>query len=222
MLRAQNVFPLEDVPRWRVSLVQTASLSPFSAVEYFVRHRGETTVIGIERGHLGSPTPQRVTRLVTRNEVAVFLEELETCLDQVSQVPVQGIPQFDPPLHGTSDFLFISTESNSAHLFDVQASDCDAVVREFVEDRVSLSAYRHPFWGEGEFGTLRLDADVPATVSIEGVRVNELTPVVGLRVPPGTLRVEWTQVETGDTQAADVEVIAGQLTSIRVRFGDTP
>lgn len=222
MLRAQDVFPLDGSPRWRVSFVQAASLSPFSAVEFFVRHRGESTVIGIERGHIGAPSPQRATRLATLDETSAFLEELESCLNQVPGAVLREAPPFDPPVHGERDFLLVSSVSSPVHVYDVERSDCGDVVRRFVMERVTLDAYRHPFWGDGEFGTLRLDADVPASVSVEGVRVDELTPIVGLRVQPGTHRVEWTQIETGVTQTAEVEVLAGQVTSIRVRFGEAP
>jgi hypothetical protein len=69
-------------------------------------------------------------------------------------------------------------------------------------------------------GALRLTADPKATVTVVGARVAQthVTPVPGLKLPPGSYSVTFRSPTFGAPVVAQVELLAGALRSVHADF----
>jgi hypothetical protein len=67
---------------------------------------------------------------------------------------------------------------------------------------------------------LRLTADPPATVTVVGARVSQthVTPVPGLKLPPGSYSVTFRSPTFGAPVVAQVELGAGVSRSVHADF----
>jgi hypothetical protein len=216
MLRAEENILSADEARWSVTLELSTALSPFSKVEFFVRKRGDSGLVALVRDYAVDIRAEQNSRLVTEEELREFAAIVNECV-RIDDVRFSQ-EEHGSTLHGTQRRLYVTRENAQGFVVGESLETCSVLVRDFVLERVELEPYRHPFWEQGEFGTLRLGANSAARVRIDGVPLEGITPISGIRLPPGTYRVEWTQLESGEVRTETVDVVAGQLTAIGVRF----
>lgn len=103
---------------------------------------------------------------------------------------------------------------------------CIEALRGPVRGRTSFPVYRPPWWSREDVGLLRVDADRPAWIWVNGRQTGERTPMTDFALPPGLHEVRWVSV-TGDVERVQqVRVERGRTTTIRVRLlpedGDGP
>jgi len=102
--------------------------------------------------------------------------------------------------------------------FDGRHAHCIALVRALVSKRVGEIEFRDVMLLPGESGRLRVFADRPATVALDGVLLGSNTPLLSLRVSAGVHRVELRPLRSDAVYSYSVKVEAGKTTSLSVEL----
>lgn len=183
-----------------VSLRLEGGVAPYEKIEWVWSERDGFGSIGVTRTHAGQLGSVAVVALRGQGALAEAAAELRGCLS----LPQSPAVAQQPRLTLTTELAEEAEEQQTALGASGRAADCmRAIVLREAGDGFLMRPYDHPFWVEGEFGTLRTNSDLPATLWVDGRNTGRVTPVSGLRLEAGphtllwrALAVDWQRTES--------------------------
>lgn len=165
------------------------------------------------RTHAGQLGSIAVVALRGQGALAAAAAELRGCLSLPHALAVAK----QPMLTLTTELAEEAEEEQTALDASGAAADClRAIVIREAGDGFLVRSYDHPFWVEGEFGTLRTNSDLPATLWVDGRNTGRVTPVSGLRLEAGPHTLSWRAVAVDWQRTESVVVEARRTVTLNV------
>lgn len=193
-------------------------LSPFDHVTYELKQVGGTPAIALTRFHADDYGSDSEVELVSREAFTDALTATAVCLgDDTSAVQPEALTVGwleAEAVYGTETRTTILRTDVTPERHDA----CLGAVRTIASATLRVDAYQMPYWDEGEFGTLRATANLPARLHLDGRSTGLVTPVNALRLDPGVREVRWVAIVTGQEVTQSVTVIAGMTTQVSATF----
>ena len=196
-------------------------LSPFDHVTYEFKQLGSTPAIALTRFHADDYGSDSEVGLVSADAYAAAMESAGVCRSagattERPESMAVGWLETEAIVDGQALTNLLRADTDPA------AHDaCLDAVRAIVSATLRVDAYQMPFWDDGEFGTLRATANLPARLYLDGRATGLVTPVNALRLDPGVREVRWVAVVTGQEVRQSVTVVAGMTTQVTATFEES-
>lgn len=191
-----------------VSLRFQGGVAPYEKIEWVWSERDGFGSLGVTRTHAGQLGSIAVVALRGQGALVAAASELRRCL----ALPHLPATASQPLLTLTTELEEEAEEQQTALDASGAAADClRAIVLREAGDGFLVRPYEHPFWVEGEFGTLRTNSDLPAELWVDGRRTGRITPVSGLRLEAGPHTLSWRAIAV-DWQRTESVVVEAQRT----------
>lgn len=196
--------------------------SPFGRVTYELKHVGATPAVALTRFHADEYGSDSEVELISDAFFHDAWETIDACLigpfaeSAPDEVTVPWIEIYAVQDGVELGGIIRADETERAH------EDCLNSVRSAVLPHLRVEPYQMPYWDEGEFGTLRATATLPARLYIDGQSTGLLTPVNALRLDPGVREVRWVAVVTDQEVVQSVTVVVGMTTQVSAEFEPRP
>ncbi len=192
--------------------------SPFGYVTYELKHVGETPAVALTRFHAENYGSNSEVELVSDELFDDAWSTIGGCLagpfvdEQPAEVTVPWIEIYAVQDGREIQGIIRGDESGLEH------DGCLEAVRAAILPHLRVEPYQMPYWDEGEFGTLRATASLPARLYIDGQPTGLMTPVNALRLEPGVREVRWVAVVTAQEVVQSVTVVEGMTTQVSAEF----
>lgn len=210
--------PVDAQERMELRVSAHIPLSPFAHVTYELKHVGNNTAVALTRFHADDYGSDSEVELVGSEAYALALEETEPCLSEpngTEEPASSDVPWLD--VRGTRGTTEVRTILRADT--DPEAHDqCLAALRSVARGTLRVDEYQMPYWDDGEFGTLRATANLPARVYVDGRPTGLITPVNGLRLEPGVHEVRWVAIVTGREVVQSVTIVTDMTTQVSGTF----
>ncbi|MCO4760674.1 MAG: hypothetical protein KC502_04175 [Myxococcales bacterium] len=210
-----------------------ANPGPFQYVAYEITARGRAGVMSHLRGMMGRRDAIIRTELVPRaalREVFAALKALGAADLRPPPKPVHQATNADDDrrwpdrsakpvyelsyrLGGVDRTVVIQSPYRSK---DLRYARFINTVRAAVIARVGTIGYHGPTGEDGAAGYLHVDSVPTATVSVDGVRLPNATPVLAFALRPGTHHVVLENKRLGLVRTFKVRIRSGRTTSLEV------
>ena len=196
-----------------VSLRFEGGVAPYEKIEWVWSERDGFGSLGVTRSHAGQLGSHAVVALRGQGALAATASELRGCLSLPRLPAAAGQPQ----LRLTTELSDEADEEQTALGASGAAADClRAIVLREAGEGFLARPYEHPFWVEGEFGTLRTNTDLPAELWVDGRRTGRITPVSGLRLEAGPHTLSWRAIAVDWRRTEAIVVEAGRTVTLNV------
>lgn len=174
-----------------VSIRFEGAVAPYAKIEWVWSERDGFGSLGVTRAHAGQLGSNAVVALRGQGALAAAAAELRGCLSLPHLPATAG----EPMLTFTTELIDEVEEEQIALAASGAAADCmRAVVLCEADDGFLVRPYEHPFWVQGEFGTLRTNSDLPAELWVDGRKTGWVTPVSGIRLEAGPHTLSWRAI----------------------------
>lgn len=202
-----------------VRIVTSGPSVPYESVIYSAERKRGTIVATVSKRFVEPFGGQDEISLLTEDAWARLRAQLEAA-------DVFSLPSIKRPKARVTVVVEVKwggrearwTIDNPQPLFDKQHTECIEHIRALVTQRVGQIAFRDAMLLPAESGRLRIFADRPASVAIDGVSLGLETPLLGVRVGAGTHEVSLTPLRGGPVYSYSVKVEAGKTTSLAVEL----
>jgi hypothetical protein len=196
-----------------VSLRFEGGVAPYEKIEWVWSERDGFGSLGVTRTHAGQLGSNAVVALRGQGALSAAALELRGCLSLPHLPATAG----GPILTLTTELVEEAEEEQTALAASGAAADClRAIVLREAGEGFLARPYEHPFWVEGEFGTLRTNADLPAELWVDGRRTGRITPVSGLRLEAGPHTLSWGAIAVDWRRTEGIVVEAGRTVTLNV------
>lgn len=196
-----------------VSIRFEGGVAPYAEIEWVWSERDGLGALGVTRAHAGQLGSTAVVALREPGALAAAAAELRGCLSLPHLPATVG----EPVLTLTTELVEEAEEEQTGLAASGAAADCmRAVVLREAGDGFLARPYEHPYWVEGEFGTLRTNSDLPAELWVDGRKSDRVTPVSGLRLEAGPHTLYWRAIAADWHRTEGVIVEAGQTVTLNV------
>lgn len=197
-------------------------LSPFVYVTYELKFVGRNAAVALTRFHADEYGSDSEVELLSVDAYQAALEAAAPCFE--------GSSDATEPSDVTIPWLDVRTTNDGAEERTVIRRDSDeathdaclAALREVAASNLRVDEYQMPYWDEGEFGTLRATANLPARLYVDGHPTGLVTPVNGLRLEPGVRHIRWVAIVTDQEVVQSVTIVAGMTTQVTGTFEEAP
>jgi len=196
-----------------VSIRFEGGVAPYAKIEWVWSERDGFGSLGVTRAHAGQLGAHAVVALRGQGALAAAAAELRGCLSLPHLPATAG----EPVLTLTTELVEEAEEQQTALAASGPAADCvrGVVLREAGEGFLARP-YEHPFWVEGEFGTLRTNTDLPAELWVDGRKSGRVTPVSSLRLEAGPHTLYWRAIAANWHRTEGIIVEAGRTVTLNV------
>lgn len=199
----------------QISLLFEGGVAPFSKIEWVWSERDGFGSLGVTRTHAGQLGTIAAVALRGQGALPAAARALRGCLS----LPHRAAEGAEARLLLTTELSDEGEELQTAIAAEGPAADC---LRQMVLRESELGflerAYEHPFWVDGEFGTVRTNSDLPAELWVDGRNTGRVTPVSGLRLEAGRRTLTWRAVAVNWSRTESVLVEAGRNVTLNVRL----
>ena len=196
-----------------VSIRFDGAVAPYAKIEWVWGERDGFGSLGVTRAHAGQLGSYAVVALRGEGALAAAAEELRGCLSLSHRPATAG----EPMLTLTTELTEEAVEEQTSLAASGAAADCmRAVVLREAGDGFLARPYEHPFWVQGEFGTLRTSSDLPAELWVDGRKTGRVTPVSGLRLEAGPHTLFWRAIAVDWQRTEGIVVEPGRTVTLNV------
>lgn len=194
-------------------MVLEGSVAPFAKIEWVWSERDGFGSLGVTRSHAATLGSTAVVALRGQGALLAAARELRGCLS----LPHDSAPSGAPVIRLNTELSDEAEELQTAISASGPAADClrGILLREAGEGFLQRP-YEHPFWVDGEYGTLRTNSDLPAALWVDGRNTGRITPVSGLRLEAGPHTLRWQAIAVDWSRTESITVEAGRTVTLNV------
>lgn len=196
-----------------VYVALSGDVAPFAKIEWVWSERNGLGSLGVTRSHAGRLGSTAVVALRGEGALRAAANEVRGCLS----LPHLSAAGAGASIRVTTELDDEGEEIQTAIAASGKAADClRAMLLREAGDGFLMRAYDHPFWVEGEFGTLRTNSDLPAALWVDGRNTGRITPVSGLRLEAGPHTLRWQAIAVDWSRTENIIVEAGRTITLNV------
>lgn len=208
-VRASDCFASEN----EVYVALNGDVAPFAKIEWVWSERNGLGSLGVTRSHAGALGTSAVVALRGQGALVAAADEVRGCLS-LPHSPATGE---GASIRVTTELDEEGEEIQTAIAAEGEAADClRGMLRREAGDGFLSRPYEHPFWVDGEFGSLRTNSDLPARLWVDGRDTGRVTPVSGLRLEAGPHTLRWEAIAVDWSRTEEILVESGRTVTLNV------